>query len=399
MTTPVVDKTQISSKTWRRHTDPPSLWIFVAISSVSLHLLIFWLMRSSNVFGLWFPQSSQAVVPIEFIEIVPSAESTNKPKLSTATASSKPKQSVSTNVPTAKTLPNNQDSGASILKKQEVVSQAQTKPTIRKTVSQPQPTPTTQPKPSFTPESTKSTPAPTPTPTPTPTIPVGNLPWNRRQEVILGKGKPLPNGIPSEQPTDNTPPNSTRNVPITPRETNASTPFPENPNTSADDNSNPSTESTPQNTTGDTSPKPIENTPLPTQNNPNSSEQTGSIVTITPLPDNEIRQLSQDLPDVLATYQGSNTKKLESTFIPGDVGPMPAQLIASLVIDHNGNFQQVVVIQLEPMRLQSKKTIYEQTLNTLFKNEQFTPAYNRDGSKPELSNLFVKIVIAPVSSN
>nr|MDZ8206391.1 hypothetical protein [Dendronalium sp. ChiSLP03b] len=74
MTTSVADKTPTSEKVWRRHTDPPSLWIGVAISSVALHLLAFWLMRS-YVFKLWFPQQSQAVVPIEFVEISPKAKS------------------------------------------------------------------------------------------------------------------------------------------------------------------------------------------------------------------------------------------------------------------------------------------------------------------------------------
>lgn len=406
MTTPVVDKTHIPSKTWRRHTDPPSLWIFAAISSVSLHLLIFWLMRSSNVYGLWFPQESQAVVPVELIEISSSAKST--------TVSPKPKQSVSTSAPkTAPTTPKNQDADATIVKKQDVVSQAQTKPSIRKTVPQPKSTATTTPKPSFTPESTKSTASPTPRPQ----IPVGNLPWNRRQEIVLGKGKPLPNGIPSAPPTDNNQPNSTRNAPPSPRTTTPSTPSSENPKTSASDNSNlptgnasqNQTESdnsnlptgnASQNQTANTSPTPTGNTPqLPSQNNPNTSEQTGSVATITPLADAEVRQLSQDLPDVLATYQGSSTKELETTFIPGDAGLAPAQLIASLVIDRNGNFQQAVVIQIEPMRLESEKVSYQQAVNEMFRNEQFTAAYNRDGSKPELSNLFVRIVIGPVSSN
>jgi hypothetical protein len=401
MTTPVADKTSIPPKIWRRHTDPPSLWIFVTISSVSLHLLVFWLLRSSDVFGLWVPQKNQVVVPIELIEISPSAKSTSKPKISTVTTSPLPKisstPSVSASSPqTAQITPKKQDSSASIVKKQEVVSPANNKLSVRKTVPQPKPTVTATPKPSFTPESTTST----PTPTPISKIPVGNLPWNRRQEVVLGKGKPLPNGIPSEQPTDNSPLGSTSNTPTSPGETTSNPPSPKNPNISESDNSNLSTKDTPQNPTGQSSPNPTENSSQsPAQKNPNTSEQTGAIVTITPLTDQEMRQLSQDIPDVLAIYQGSSTKELESSFIPGSAGLAPAKLVVSLVIDHNGNFQKAVAIQIEPMRLQSEKTIYEQAISDLFKNEQFQPAENLDGSKPELSNLFVRIVISPSSSN
>ena len=70
MTQSVTEQTPIPDKIWRRHTDPPSLWIGVVTGSVALHLLLFWLMRSSNAFSPWFPQQqSQAAVPIEVIEI------------------------------------------------------------------------------------------------------------------------------------------------------------------------------------------------------------------------------------------------------------------------------------------------------------------------------------------
>ncbi|MBD2452388.1 hypothetical protein H6G76_35890 [Nostoc sp. FACHB-152] len=402
MTTPIAEKTHIPPKNWRRHSDPPILWFFVGISSVSLHLLIFWWLRSSNVFGLWLPQESQVVVPIELIEISPSTKSTSKPKSSTAIVAPKPKisakQSVSTSLSkTEQTIPKNQDSSASLLKKQEVVvSQAKTKPGIKKTVSQPKPTPKTTPKPIFTPESTKST----PTPIPKPKIPLSNLPWNRRQEIVLGKGKRLPNGIPLEQPTDNSSLGSTRNTPTSPKKPTSSTPSSENPNTSARNNSILPTENTPQIPTGATSPTPTENTPQPAnENNPTTSGQTGSTATITPLPDQEMRQLSKDLPDVLATYQGSKTKELESTFIPSSAGLAPAQLIVSLIIDRNGNFQQAEIRQIKPIRLQSEKITYEQAIKDLFKNEQFTAGHNLDGSKPDFSNLIVRVVISSGGSN
>ncbi|MBE9005898.1 hypothetical protein IQ259_12775 [Fortiea sp. LEGE XX443] len=391
MTTPVADKTPISVDVWRRRTDSPSLWIFAAISSVSLHLLVFWLMRSHNVFGLWFPQQSQDVVPIEFIELPSTTKSTAKSILSTTKISPKPnissQKSVSKPLPeTAQTTPKNQDAGSSILNKKEVVvAQTNTKPLVKKTVQPPQPTPTTKPEPSFTPQFTKAT----PTPRPTPTVPIGNRPWNRRQEVVLGQGKPLPNIIPSEQPKNsqsqignpagNPSPGSTGNT--------SSTSTQRNPNT-------------PQIPTDKTSPTPTRNTPeIPTEKNPSNSELAGSIVTIVPLADHEVRQLSKDLPDVLAKYQGSDTKKLTASSLNGEIGLAPAQLLASLVIDKNGNFQEAVVLEIEPLSLRGERSLYQQAIADIFRNDKFTPAQNQDGSKPDLSNLFVRITIRSVGLN
>ncbi|MCC5634659.1 hypothetical protein LC593_02115 [Nostoc sp. CHAB 5844] len=396
MTVPVADKTPIPPKIWRRHSDPPSLWIFAAISSVSVHVLLFWLMRSSNEFGLWFPQQSQAVVPIDFaVEISPTAKSklpattvSPKPNISSQKSGSRPLPEI------AKIPPKNQDSDTRILNKKEVVSQKNTKPSVKIAVSQPKPTPTKTPKPNFTPQFTKST----PTPRPTPTVPLGNLPWNRRQEVVLGKGRPLPKGFPSEQPTNSE--TSTRNNPRTPTgnpspgstEKISSTPTPRNPNTP--------TKNTPQTPIDKTSPTPTRNTPqTPTEKNPSTSEQAGSTVTIVPLADQEMRQLSKDLPDVLAKYQGSDTKQLAANSLNGEIGLAPAQLLASFVIDKNGNFQQAVVLEIKPLSLQGEKNIYQQAINELFTNEKFTPAYNQDGSKPDFSNLFVRITIQPVNLN
>ncbi len=67
MTPSVTDKTPLSAKVWRRHSDPPGLWIAVVIGSVSLHLLAFWLMRSYQFSRLW--QQNKADIPIEVVEI------------------------------------------------------------------------------------------------------------------------------------------------------------------------------------------------------------------------------------------------------------------------------------------------------------------------------------------
>ncbi|MEH2224144.1 hypothetical protein [Nostoc sp.] len=408
MTPSIADKTPIPTKVWRRHTDPPGLWIFVVVSSVSLHLLVFWLMRSSNAFSLWFPQQNQSAVPIELIEIAPKTKSIIKSKSTTKIVSSKPLSSTQKSVParssqTARTTPRNQDFGAinspeNLQKKSRIyASQPNSEPSrqqivptpIPKPIAKATPTPTPTPTPKVTPTPTpKATPkpiakvTPTPTPkvtpkpiakaTPTPTVPVGNLPWKRRQEIKLGKGTQLPTGIPSNRPVSEpenreTPATSTRETPAT------------------------STRETPATSTRET---------------PATSTRGASVAIVAPLSRDEVISLIQSkgfrqdaLPDVIALYRGSNTKQLDPSFLVPNSELEPAQLLASLIIDQNGNFQQAVVLEIEPAKLQSEKSTYEQVLSEVFKTENFLAAHNNDGTKPNLSNLYVRIKMQPANSN
>ncbi|MEH1951790.1 MAG: hypothetical protein V7K77_33290 [Nostoc sp.] len=398
MTPSVADKTPIPTKVWRRHTDPPGLWIFVVVSSVSLHLLVFWLMRSSNAFSLWFPQQNQSTVPIELIEIAPKTKSTAK------IVSSKPLSSTQKSVParssqTARTTPRNEDFGAinspeNLQKKSRIyASQPKSEPSRQQIVPTPTPKPIAKATPTPTPKVTpkpiakaaptpiaKVTPTPiakvTPTPiakvTPTPIAKVGNLPWKRRQEIKLGKGTQLPTGIPSNRPVSEpenreTPATSTRETPAT------------------------STRETPATSTRET---------------PATSTGGASVAIVAPLSRDEVISLIQSkgfrqdaLPDVIALYRGSNTKQLDPSFLVPNSELEPAQLLASLIIDQNGNFQQAVVLEIEPAKLKSEKSTYEQALSEVFKTENFLAAHNNDGTKPDLSNLYVRIKMQPANSN
>ncbi|MBD2244863.1 hypothetical protein [Nostoc sp. FACHB-888] len=406
MTPSIADKTPIPAKVWRRHTDPPGLWISVVIGSVCLHLLAFWLMRSSNAFSLWFPQQSQSAVPIELIDIAPTKKSTAR-KVSPKPVSST-KKSVPARLPQiVRTTPKDQDLGAinsadNLQPKSQIyASKPSSQPFRQQRVSTPTSTTTTTatPKPTPTPTSTptpipKST--PTATSTPTSTVPVNNLPWNRRQEIKLGRGTALPTGIPSNPPVSEaenreTPPTLTQETPPTASRETPSTPSRETPST-------PSRE-TPPTPTGETPSTPSRETP-PT---PIGG---ASVAIVAPLLRDEVSNLIQSgrlrqdaLPDVIASYRGSNAKQLDSSFLPRDSEVKPAQILASLIIDRNGNFQQAQVLEIEPATLQSEKSIYEQLLNDVFKTENFLAAHNNDGTKPDLSNLFVRIKIQPVNSN
>ncbi|MHC0064073.1 hypothetical protein ACWATR_14410 [Nostoc sp. UIC 10890] len=410
MTPSVADKTPIPAKVWRRHTDPPGLWISVVIGSVSLHLLAFWLMRSSNAVSLWFPQQSQSAVPIELINIAPNTKSIIKSKSTAKTVSPKPVSSAKKSVParspqTTRTTPRNQDFGAinsadNLQRKSRIAdSRPNSQPFRQQTVPKPTPTPT-------------ATPIPTVTPTPTPTIPVGNLPWNRRQEIKLGKGTRLPPGIPANPPVSEP---ENRETPPTPIGETSPTPTRETPPTPTGETSPTPTRETPPTPTGETSPTPIretpptptgETSPTPTRETPSTQAQGASVAIVAPLLRDEVSnlikagRLRQDaLPDVIALYRGSNTKQLDSSFLVRNSGLEPAQLLASLIIDNNGNFQQAVVLEIEPATLQSEKNTYEQVLSEVFKTENFIAAQNNDRTKPELSNLYVRIKIQPANSN
>ena len=192
------------------------------------------------------------------------------------------------------------------------------------------------------------------TPETTPIIPEQELPWNRRQEVILGKETVLPSDIPADSPTPAVEP-------------------PLNPNSE----------------------------PSPTAN------KGGAIATITPVLKEEVNELIQQrqiradgLPDVLAEYKGSTEKELELSSLPGDEIITSANILTSLIIDSNGHFQQAEIITIEPEVLSGEISIYEQAINQIFADEMFLAGYNQDGSKPDLSNLYIRLQlkIEPINS-
>ncbi|MDF5739905.1 MAG: hypothetical protein PUQ00_30810, partial [Nostoc sp. S13] len=159
--------------------------------------------------------------------------------------------------------------------------------------------------------------------------------------------------------------------------------------------------------TRQTPPTPTRQTPpTPTRQTSPTPTEGASVAVVAPLVKDEVSNLIQAgrlrqdaLPDVIALYKGSNTKQLDSSFLVHNSGLEPAQILASLIIDNNGNFQQAVVLEIEPARLQSQKSRYEQVLSEVFKTENFIAAHNNDGTKPGLSNLYVRIKIQPASSN
>ena len=337
-----LNDSSITSKNFKRHTDPPWLWTFVCIGSVSLHLLVFWLMRSSNEFQAWFPQSNQSSIPIDLIEIA--SEPKSQIKTQSTTRKIKPQSSFSTSPKSASVKLSNQDDADSSVNLPE--QDKSEKPKVRKLqvekpeVRKPEVEKTEVEKPPVRQQSYPTN----PTPEPTSIIPESERPWNSRQEVKLGEGTLLPKDIPADSPTPTTEPSLTAN-------------------------------------------------------------RGGAIATVSPILKEEVSELIQQkqliadaLPDVLAEYKGSTEKELEASILLSDEDLKPANILASLIIDQNGQFQEAIVITIEPAALRSQANIYEQALNQMFAQESFLAAYNQDGSKPDLSNLYIRLKIKPINS-
>ncbi|MDB9521473.1 hypothetical protein PN480_05835 [Dolichospermum circinale CS-1225] len=360
----VIDNYSNKSENFRRHTDPAWLWIVVSIASVSIHLLVFWLIRSTDEFPAWFPQSHQSSVPIDFLEISSEQKSIIKPKSTTpkvkqqSSFSLSPKSSAITDsnqdhseINPSDNLPQQHKNQKPEVLKPEVLKPEVLKPeVIKPEVIKPEVIKPEAIKPLIRQQSYPSN----ATPETTPIIPERELPWHRRQEVILGKETVLPSDIPASSPT----------------------PAVEPPLNS---NSEPS----------------------PTVN------QGGAIATITPILREEINELIQKgqiradgLPDVIAEYKGSTDKEIELISLPGDEIIQSANILTSLIIDSNGYFKQAEIITIEPEVLSGERSIYEQAINQIFAQERFIAGYNQDGSKPDLSNLYIRLQlkIEPINS-
>ncbi|QLE58501.1 hypothetical protein FD725_25120 [Nostoc sp. TCL26-01] len=228
---------------------------------------------------------------------------------------------------------------------------------------------------------------------------MGALPWNRREEIELGKGTPLPSDVPPVTPEQIQKSSAVEeNIPGDRNQESSPTPTQATADTPTQESSPTPTQATADTPTQESSPTPTQATAdTPTQESSPTPTGGGAIATFAPLAENEARQLVNDLPEVLSTYQGSTTKTLDSSYLPGDSALQPAKLLASLVIDQNGTFQQAKVLEIAPASLQAEKSFYEQIISELFRNENFSPGHNRDGTKPDLSNLFVRITIEPTN--
>lgn len=328
----------------QRVIDSPGLWILAFSGSISLHVLLFWWLSSSKLFGFWVPpsQSGQDNVVVELVDIPASVEPQKQvPKSEPALA--KPNPSPST-------------------PKQSNYST--TKKVVAKVVVA---------KPSNS--NLNRSPA---------TSPKQNQPNNLTPEPTRGKFplSPRVQSPPSEDPPCNNPREDVKLGEPTPLPSIS----PPNPSPSPSENPTPET------------------TPVGENSQPQLFPQLFTF-TIEPLNrEEDIQELRKQglirqeniLPDVLPKYQGSNTGELTIKVSSIDAQTKPLTILASLIVDQHGKFQKAFII--DPNISKKDKSVYEPSLQDLFQQEKFVGGYNQDGSQPPQSYLYVKVTIVPRDS-
>ncbi|QDL11947.1 hypothetical protein DP113_32320 [Brasilonema octagenarum UFV-E1] len=426
MTQSVTDKTPIPEKSWRRHSDPPGLWIAVATISFTLHLLLFWLLRSYS-YNLLSQRNSSNPIPVEFVEISsqPKASSNAKPVLSTkpsttqkSSVTSSPKLSTQGNL-TPKSTSTIEDSNAITLANpispktsqpqvKDKTQQPLKKPVIKQEQPNPEPIATSQPTPQPepfiaktpepplqpTPEDTPQAQQPQPTPKQTPEPPLQPTPEAQQPQ-------------PTPEPTTLADNSDTQNQPL-----QNQTPNPQNNTT---DSTRP--DSSPE--TGEQAKQPNESTESP-GTLPKQPDEQVIVGKETPLPDlappvkpeqspldepkvggfealwyPEADKLKKDIPENLAQQQ-DNSRRKELNIVLPDSGRdfQPVDFLVWLTIDQEGKLQFIKVDQEIPLPQRSE---YQKYANEIFQDQKFVPASDKDPAtgktNPRWSSLPVRVKI------
>jgi hypothetical protein len=414
MTKSVADQKPTPSQIYRRHTDPPGLWIAVFTGSVALHLLAFWMLRLySYQLSLIRQQNSSSPIPIEVIEISPTGSAKVQSQAKVKPVS--PQSSANTQKSASVT---DEDAIALIDQKTAIASNPNSsprqQPSPKPTVVQ-QETATAKPQPTTQPEST-----PTFTPIPTPessanqqpdTIPPFASPANQQPDTIPPTPPPDHTDTSTSEPENPIPIPDEQNQASLP-DTNATTPPKDNsPSTNEQLESQLPEQPDANISLGKSTPLPTIDPSVqpPPQLPPEETQTSGGLVAtwdafsrdgmIDLIQKGVVRQ---DVPpDIVAQPLGQNTKELPVSFISSEPDLDNVDLVASLAIDEEGKLiardangnPGVDIIDMTPEELATKKTKYEQLLIDVFQNVSFTPARNQDGSKPPQSNLVVRVKI------
>ncbi|NMG22636.1 hypothetical protein [Brasilonema bromeliae] len=407
MTQSVADETPIPDTSWRRHTDPPSLWIAVTTISLTLHLLLFWLLRSYS-YNLLSQRNSSNPIPVEFVEISsqPKAPSKAKPVLfkkpsttqkSSVTSSPKlasqgnltPKSTSSvedsnaialTNPTSAKTSQSQVKNTTQQSLKKQVIKQKQPQPNpqpiatsqptrqpepfIAKTpepplqptpedtpqAQQPQPTPDqTQPEPRLQPTPEAQQPQPTPEPT---TLADNPDTQNQGNQQELGEQNQALN--PENNTTDSTSTNSSPETGEQAKPANESTESPSTLPRQSDD----------QVILGKKTPSPDLGPLVTPEQSPLDEPKVGGLVAF------------WDIPENLAQPQDNSRRKELNIVLPDTAGDFqPVDFLVWLTIDEQGTLWLIKVDQEIP---QPQRSQYQKYANEIFKGQKFVPATDKD---------------------
>ncbi|MEB3146632.1 MAG: hypothetical protein VKL02_10905 [Cylindrospermopsis raciborskii 1523720] len=326
----------------QRVMDSPGLWTLAFLGSISLHVLLFWWLSSSKLFGFWVPlsQSGQDNLVVELVDIPASVEpqkevTKSEPALAKPnTSTSTPKQANSHNT-------------------KKVAEQVAVAKPSNSNLNRSPVTPPRQNQPN-TPLRPKPTPEKFLLPPKASSPPPNDLPWNRPQEEVKlesEKSNPLPGISPDNLPKPIPSPSLTGNL-----------------------------------------------TPETTPVGENSQPQLFTF-RITALRIEEIQDLRKkglikagNPPDQLPQYQGENSKELTINVSSAKT----EQFLASLIVNQHGKFEEAFII--DPKISENDKRVYEESLRELFQQEKFVGGYNQDGSRPPQSNLYLRVTVVPRDS-
>ncbi|MEI2577738.1 hypothetical protein [Scytonema sp. PRP1] len=445
----VADKTPIPDKASRRHTDPPGLWISVAAISVTLHLLLFWLLRS-NSYSL-SQRSSSNPIPVDFVEISSGGKAPSKAKpVSSKRSSTTGKSSVARSskpAPQENLTPKTstvEDSNAIALRttpegaiafdntKKATTSQPKAEDTTtqqssqqrvveQETQSKPQQDPTSEPAPSPqppeqnqlqptpqpTPEFTPQTQQPEPTPQPTSEV----TPQTQQPEPTP---QPTPEVTPQAQQPEPTPQPNTADSTSTDTQNEANQQLDEQ-NQALNPQNNPTdltaTDSSPQRQEAQQTPSslpkpdgevavgketPLEDIAPPVQpeQSPPLNEENGTGIGVATW-DIEADKLKRDIPENLAQPE-DNSRQKELNIVLSDAGGdvQPVYFLVWLTIDEKGNLIFIKVDEQIPLAQRSQ---YQKYADEIFQGQKFVPATDKDPAtgkqNPRLSNLPVRVRI------
>ncbi|AKG21915.1 hypothetical protein [Calothrix sp. 336/3] len=436
MTQSVTDILPVPEKVWRRHTDPPGLWVFLATGSIALHLLLFWLLRFSDG-GLLNQRRSPRIASVSLINITPTKSQKKTSLTAKSSRNNKNKTSPQPQVVTPKknTATPQQNPTAPIISPEvEPPLEAEIFPTDaeRQAIQRQQrrqrrnrrqtPQPVVTPPPEdftdsfddtnnnrnrdiFPQDEQTVTPSPESTPENTPEPNNTNFPDESQEvppetntgEIIADKPTNQEGETPrtdrTETPTTDSD-NFNKPLPDTlPTDDSGNQPQPEN--TSPADNQG---ENTPPGDTPTEKPQPENTSPPET---PTEKPPGGIIATWTLLSaarQREMMTVSPPDPDlVLPEYTGNPEKKITSLLINQGLDLKPITFLASVFVDTQGNVVQAIVIDSNIPA--SERDKYAQFATEVFRDEKFQPAYfppgakGAEGTKLDLTERYVQITI------
>jgi hypothetical protein len=376
----VADQTPTPVHISRRHTDPPFLWISLIFFSFSLHVFVLQLLFGSQSAIISY-QESDNFIPIDFVEVPP--KPSILPSKSPLDSPESDGEGIDLGIP--KTISRNRKRNFRPFIRlkpkpipRKILPKIRIQPIQKKIIISSKPQPTNSPKPVFIP-TPKFTPKPIPnpefTPKPNPT------PKFTPKPIPTPKFTPKPNPTPEFTPKPTPTPKFTPTPIPTPEFTPKPTPIPK---------------FTPTPTPIPTYPKQPgdvsigKETPLPTFTpTPTTPPVLPKIFTasLQLLPDAEQRQIIafdaiDKLPQLLGGAKTISVKELEIE---------PRQFNVILSINNKGNFVDANIPRNEVPTADNNK--YQEIVNKIFKNAQFTPGLDKDGIRPQFSQMVVRITI------